>query len=164
MRAWLAASLLLLLSGQVAAHQLKAAMTTVLINERTGNLELMHRFYLHDTEHAVESLLGGHADLFKSAKDRENFAKYVNRKVALQLADKTPLKLSLVGQEIDGKFFWVYQETKIPAKFSALRMQQGALRDVWSEQVNMVNFEGKGKVKTLHFDGDDDWLTVHFDN
>jgi hypothetical protein len=43
-------------------------------------------------------------------------------------------------------------------------MQQGALRDVWSEQVNMVNFEGKGKVKTLHFDGDDDWLTVHFDN
>jgi hypothetical protein len=164
MRAWLAASLLLLLSGQVAAHQLKAAMTTVLINERTGNLELMHRFYLHDTEHAVESLLGGHADLFKSAKDRENFAKYVNRKVALQLADKTPLKLSLIGQEIDGKFFWVYQETKIPAKFSALRMQQGALRDVWSEQVNMVNFEGKGKVKTLHFDGDDDWLTVHFDN
>lgn len=164
MKAWLTASLLLLLSGHAAAHQLKAAMTTVLINERSGNLELMHRFYLHDTEHAVESLLGGHADLFKSAKDRENFAKYVNRKVALQLADKTPLKLSLVGQEIDGKFFWVYQETKIPAKFSAIRMQQGALRDVWSEQVNMVNFEGKGKVKTLHFNGDDDWLTVHFDN
>lgn len=164
MKAWLTAGLLLLLSGHAAAHQLKAAMTTVLINERSGNLELMHRFYLHDTEHAVESLFGGHADLFKSAKDRENFAKYVNRKVALQFTDKTPIKLSLVGQEIDGKFFWVYQETKIPAKFSALRMQQGALRDVWSEQVNMVNFEGKGKVKTLHFNGDDDWLTVHFDN
>lgn len=164
MKAWLTASLFLLLSGHVAAHQLKAAMTTVLINERSGNIELMHRFYLHDTEHAVESLLGGHADLFKSAEDRENFAKYVSRKVALQLADKTPLKLSLVGQEIDGKFFWVYQETQIPAKFNALRMQQGALRDVWSEQVNMVNFEGKGKVKTLHFDGEDNWLTVHFDN
>ena len=163
MRAWLAASLLLLLSGQVAAHQLKAAMTTVLINERTGNLELMHRFYLHDTEHAVETLIGGHADLFKHAKDRAEFAQYVNRKVALQLADKTPLKLSLVGQEVDGKFFWVYQETQIPADFSALRMQHGALRDVWADQVNMANFEGKGKVKTLHFDGEDNWLNVHFD-
>jgi len=42
-------------------------------------------------------------------------------------------------------------------------MQHGALRDVWADQVNMVNFEGKGKVKTLHFDGEDNWLTVHFD-
>jgi hypothetical protein len=163
MKAWLTASLLLLMSSHLAAHQLKAAMTTVLINERTGNLELMHRFYLHDTEHAVESLIGGHADLFKSEKDRRQFAQYVDQKVALQLSDKTSLPLSLVGQEIDGKFFWVYQEAKIPSKFNALRMQQGSLRDVWPEQINMVNFEGKGKVKTLHFDGEDNWLIVNFD-
>jgi hypothetical protein len=35
------------------AHQQKAAETTVLFNKRSGQLEVSHRFYMHDTEHAV---------------------------------------------------------------------------------------------------------------
>ncbi len=34
-------------------------------------------------------------------------------------------------------------------------MSHGALRDLWPAQVNMVNVEGKGKVKTLTFSGED---------
>ena len=38
------------------AHQQRAAITKVLFNKNTGNLEVMHRFFLHDTEHAVQML------------------------------------------------------------------------------------------------------------
>ena len=50
------------------AHQQKAAETTVLFNKRSGELEVTHRFYLHDTEHAVQALFDKNADILDSEK------------------------------------------------------------------------------------------------
>ena len=36
------------LSLQLSAHEMKSAITKVLFNQRTGNVEIMHRFYVHD--------------------------------------------------------------------------------------------------------------------
>ena len=67
--------LALLLSAPTMAHQLKASVTTVLFNKRTNNIELMHRFYLHDTEHAVEHLFDGNADILSNKEDQKRFMK-----------------------------------------------------------------------------------------
>ncbi|USE71708.1 hypothetical protein CTT31_21750 [Pseudoalteromonas maricaloris] len=162
MKTWRLACLLVLISPLCQAHQLKAAITTVLFNERSGNIEIMHRFYLHDTEHAIESLLSQNADIFNNAADRASFADYVSKHVEIKTGAGKVLPLNLVGAEIDGQFFWVYQETPLFSPITELKMRHNALRDVWSEQVNLVNFEGKGKVRSLHFDGNDDWLSVTF--
>lgn len=154
----------LLVSTVVVAHQLKHAETTVLFNPRTSNIELMHRFYLHDTEHAVARLFGKSADILDNPADQQRFSSYVAKQVALKTLDDKPLALKTVGQQIDGKFLWVYQETATPkTTLKGLKMSHGALQELWPAQVNMVNFEGKGKVKTLHFNKDNDWLTVIFD-
>ena len=52
------------------AHQLKSSVTTVLFNQRTHNIELMHRFYLHDTEHAVGNLFKGKVDIINNKRDQ----------------------------------------------------------------------------------------------
>ncbi|MEJ6472728.1 DUF6702 family protein [Pseudoalteromonas piscicida] len=162
MKVWLFAVLLVLISPLCQAHQLKAAVTTVLFNERSGNIEIMHRFYLHDTEHAVESLFSQNADIFNNASDRARFAEYVDRRVAMKTNEGKVLPLHLVGSEIDGQFFWVYQETPLFSPIAGITMRHTALRDLWQDQVNLVNFEGKGKVRSLHFDGSDDWLSITF--
>jgi len=36
------------------------------------------------------------------------------------------------------------------------------LRDLWPTQINMVNIEGKGQVKTLYFSDNKDWLISTF--
>ena len=59
------------------AHQQKAAITKVLFNKNTGNLEVMHRFFLHDTEHAVQALFDRSADILNSEKTQQQFADYV---------------------------------------------------------------------------------------
>jgi hypothetical protein len=46
----------MLIANLAFAHQQKAAETTVLFNKKSHKLEVMHRFYLHDTEHAVQHL------------------------------------------------------------------------------------------------------------
>ena len=153
----------LLIAAPSMAHQLKSSVTTVLFNKRTNNIELMHRFYLHETEHAVAHLFKGKVDIISNKIDQQRFAKYVESHVALQTLNGEPLPLNFVGAQVDGKFFWVYQEAPIPVKIAGIKMSNGALRDLWPSQVNMVNVEGQGKIKTLNFTQDDTWLEARFE-
>lgn len=153
-----------LVNGSAAAHQLKTAITTVLFNERTENIEVMHRFYLHDAEHALSQVVEGGADLHASEASQQAFSEYVLEHFAMTDLDEQPLELSTVGYQIDGPHFWVYQETPIPAQLKGLSMRYSALQEVWSDQENMVNIEGKGAIQTLLFTSDDTWLTVYFED
>lgn len=149
------------LSVQLSAHEMKSAITKVLFNPRTGNVEIMHRFYVHDAEHAVKKLLDKSADLIAKQSTRDSFALYVSSHFQLK-SDGQDLKLSLVGNELDGRFFWVYQEVVIPQYLTQLQLRHDSLQSLWPDQVNVVNIEGRGKVKTLKFTPEQQWQQVQF--
>ena len=151
-----------LLASPLFAHQQKEAITQVLFNQRTGNIEVMHRFLLHDAEHAVQMLRHGKADLVGSADDREFFAAYVHTRFSITDQDGRVLPLSAVGQEIEGRFLWVYAETGIPPDIESITLRHDALRDIWVEQVNLVNVEYDGEVRSVSFMGGATELTVSF--
>ena len=151
------------LSLQLSAHEMKSAITKVLFNQRTGNIEVMHRFYVHDAEHAVKKLLDKSADLIAKQSTRDSFALYVSSHFQLK-SDGQDLKLSLVGNELDGRFFWVYQEVAIPQQLSLLQLRHDSLQSLWPDQVNVINIEGRGKVKTLKFTPEQQWQHVQFSN
>ncbi len=162
--AWSVLALAILLtSAGTAAHQQQAALTRVLFNARSGNLEVMHRFVLHDAEHAVRALFDPEADLLASAAAREQFAGYVQERFSLLGSAGDPLPLHYVGQEIDGPFLWVYQEMPIPDALPSLGVIHDALRELWPQQNNLVNIEHDGRIQTLNFTGDTHWLSVSFD-
>ena len=144
------------------AHQQKAAETTMLITKDGKRLEVSHRFYLHDTEHAVQALLDKDADILNSEKTQLQFANYVEKQFTARTLNNKPLALTSVGYEVEGKFFWVYQEVALSAPLKGLKILNGSLRDLWPTQVNMVNIEGQGKVRTLYFSEQKDWLVVEF--
>jgi hypothetical protein len=151
------------LSTTVHAHQQKAAITRVVFNERTGTLEVMHRFYLHDAEHAVRQLIDSDADIIGNEQTRAQFAEYVQQQFTLKSPSGEALVLSPVGHEIDGNFFWVYQERTLPANVTSLQVIHNALREVWPDQINTVNFERGVSVTTLTFQGSDEQLSVLLD-
>lgn len=144
--------LLLGVASTAEAHQQKSAITRVLFNERTGHIEVMHRFLLHDAEHAVRKLFNAEADILASESVRERFAAYVGRRFELR-ADGRPRDLALVGTEIDGRFLWVYQETPIPDALASLTIRHDALRDIWPAQVNLVNVERGKDIRSVTFEG-----------
>lgn len=153
----------LLLTPMVQAHQQKEAITRVLFNPRTNNIEVMHRFLLHDVEHAVKALREGKADILSSKSDRDFFADYVYQRFSITDQDGRVLPLTPVGNEIEGRFLWVYSETPIPPTLSALRVQHNALRDIWPVQVNLVNVEHNGTVKSASFTGGSTEITISID-
>jgi len=157
------AILILTLSTAPAfAHQKKEALTEILFNTRTGNLEVMHRFLLHDAEHAVRQLLDSDADLIASEQAREAFAQYAIARFGLLGHDGDILELQYVGQEMDSAFLWVYQEMPLPEQLRSLGVINNALREIWPEQNNLVNIERNGEIQSLNFNGSTEWLSVDF--
>ncbi|WP_286232924.1 DUF6702 family protein [Thalassotalea sediminis] len=153
---------MVLLSDTVLAHQQKAAISTVLFNPRTENIEVSHRFYLHDAEHAVKHIFGKNADIIKSKETQQRFFEYVMTRFSLKDDKGNALALGSVGFEVDGKFFWVYQETKQPVLLGGLTIEHSALRDIWPSQTNTVNVEGRGDVKTATFNGNVEVAKIEF--
>jgi hypothetical protein len=160
-------TLLLTLSGLLSvsnAHQQKEAYITLLFNERTGNLEVSHRFLLHDAEHGLAVILKGAGDLSVDEQTQQQFANYVQHNFALQDATSTALELITVGHEVDGKYFWVYQERSIP-KTSELKLKHAALHELWPSQTNHINIEKDGWVKSVRLQKNDDkrWHSISVD-
>jgi len=162
MRRLLGLLLLAGVCGQLAAHEMKTALTKVLFNQRSGNIEVMHRFYVHDAEHGVKQLFDKSADLLNSEQTQQTFSQYVSEHFALTTLAGEAISLTLVGGQLDGRFFWVYQEAPIPAELQGLRIKHNALQALWPAQVNTVNIEGRGEVKSLSFDNKTSWQQLSF--
>lgn len=151
----------LLLATSLLAHQQKEAITRVLFNPRTGNIEVMHRFLLHDAEHAVRELFGNSADLLGDAADRDRFEAYVHERFSIVDQDGETIILAPVGNEIDGRFLWVYAEAPIPDDLTSLTLSHDALRDLWPEQTNLVNVERDKTVRSATFNAGRREATIH---
>lgn len=146
-------------SAPIYAHSMKAAITKVVFNPRTENLEIMHRFLLHDAEHAVKQIFDKKADIIGSAETQQRFADYVAARFEIKDETGKTLPLKPVGHELEGKFFWIYQEVSIP-NTKSLSLQHDALRDLWPTQVNTVNVEGNLGLETATFDGNIEIATI----
>jgi hypothetical protein len=156
---------LLFAAFSLCAHQQKSAISTVLFNPQTKNIEIMHRFRVHDAEHAVKQIFNKNADIIDSKKTQEEFGHYVNQRFNLFDGNGQSMPLKMVGVELDGQFFWVYQETALASISSPLEnmtVRHDALRDIWPEQVNTINIEGKGELQTLTFADSVELLTLTF--
>ncbi len=151
-----------LLVSQALAHQQKAAVTRIELNPRTNMLEIMHRFELHDAEHAVAEIFGGEADIIQSTTTQSQFAKYVSDRFGIYMPNNDELPIKSVGFEIDGKHFWVYQETTKPKELAGLQIVHNALRDIWFAQTNTVNIKVDQRINTLTFTDNTEVLNIDF--
>ena len=152
---------LLTIVAPIQAHQQKESYTTVTVNPRTLQLEVVQRFYLHDAEHALNTVLGGKANLALDKQAQANFASYVAQSFELRDAEQKVIQLQFVGFEVEGKYLWVYHEGSPPKNLEQFSVRMTTLQDVWSDQTNHINFEFD-KVKSVRLGVQDNWVTVHF--
>ncbi|MEO0575079.1 MAG: DUF6702 family protein [Pseudomonadota bacterium] len=143
--------LLFAVTTDALAHQAKESVTRVLFNNRTGNIEVMHRFLAHDAEHAIRQIFDGNPDVLLSQNERERFTRYVSERFTLRDQDGTELPLHAVGNEIDGAYLWIYFESAIPTTLKSLTVTHDALRDLWPAQTNLVTVERNGETASALF-------------
>ncbi len=144
----------LLLAAPAWAHQQKIAISTISVNPRTDQLELVHQVPVHDAEHALRVQGIKVPDIVGSADSREAFARYVARRFMLEM-DGAPITPSYVGSEISGGSLFVYQEASAPPPDAQIRVNSQILTDVWARQENRVNIGSGAKVITFIFTAGD---------
>jgi hypothetical protein len=123
----------------------------------------MHRFLVHDAEHAVREIIGADADILGSASTRDRFAEYVSKRFSMHSQNGSPIPLSPVGQEIDGRYLWVYAEAPIPNNLESLSIRHQALRDIWPAQVNLLSLSHQGEAQSALFSGGTDSVTIYLE-
>lgn len=154
----LSRSLILMLTaalfmGAAFAHKQKAAITEISFNLRSGTVEVAHRFIIHDAEHAISKVAGERRDLINDSEAQQLFAEYVASHFDLTINDKVA-EVVLLGAEIEGGHIWIYQEAPAPLFVTRIELNQSALTEVWSGQVNTVNVRTFNEVQTLTFTSD----------
>ena len=151
---WLTSLLLLALAVPAAAHQQKAAITSVEHNPRTGLIEVVHTIPLHDAEHALRHQGKKGADITGDIESRREFARYAAERFSISAGDEE-LALTLLGTEIVGNSLLVYQEGPSPGVGAELTIRSQVLTDIWLRQTNSVNVGRGTSPETLVFRGGD---------
>jgi len=148
------------------AHHMPGSLTTIKRNPDTGAVEVVHRLHTHDAELGIMTFLKDRSLTLDQLVGRARLSLYVESHFHLAdfSADEVgrPLQLELVGAELDGEFVLVYQQLhgKLPC---VVAVRNDILRDVFPDQVNQVNIAVDGHVKSLTFNGKDEWLSTHLD-
>jgi hypothetical protein len=141
--------LILLACAPLGAHQQKAALTTVRYNPRSDEIEIAHRFYLHDAEHAAQEVTGAETILRSDTARQWAFARYVHEAFRLSTAEGQPLEKALVGVEVDGSLLWIYETLPGNQGEAIAQVRHEALLSLWPSQENWVNFYDSDGVRTL---------------
>jgi hypothetical protein len=151
---WIAAAIMLALAIPAAAHQQKAAITSVEHNPRTGMIEVVHTIPLHDAEHALRRQGQASADIVGNIESRRAFARYAAERFSIVVGESA-LELTVLGTQISGNSLLVFQEGASPGPGTELAIQAQVLTDIWLRQVNIVNVGRGTSPQTLVFRGGD---------
>jgi hypothetical protein len=153
----------------VTAHQQKEGYSSILFNPRSGLIEVAHRFYLHDAEHAIKR--GGvissesvgnaaKADLANNQLMQAAFSQYIVDSFAVKTLNHAPEQLELVGYEVEGKYLWVYQQTQLQLDLTEIWVKMTALQAIWSGQTNHINVDINKNTYSIRLKHGDSWQKI----
>ena len=136
------------------AHRQKYTLSQVTWDNDTSFLSVTHSFHLHDAEIALAAAgLIEKPDLL-SLKARARLALYTAKHFKL-FSSSEPIALKLIGAEAEGRHVYVYQQAQLKEKPTNLSIQCELLRDIVEGQINNVDVDLSGIVKSVKFTGDD---------
>lgn len=130
------------------AHRIKAGATEIAVNERSGEMEIIHRVYAHDLLEALGDLEMEEADFLSSPSGLQQVEDLVRAEFRVAEGDGRLLNLSYIGAELDGEFAWIYFTAPVPEDTSSFVVDNDLLSNAFEDQVMMTNFRFNSDVRT----------------
>lgn len=146
----LCAAALLAVSVAADAHRFHMGITEVAYNPRTKSTEIVHTYMAHDIENLLMNLYGRQFDL-GDPEDQAVLRKYVEGRFFLKGPDNARLPVRWVGMSADSQSVIIYQELDNAPLSKTAAIHQGVLIDFLPDQVNTVNLNDGGAVRSLTF-------------
>ncbi|MGH8854979.1 MAG: DUF6702 family protein [Telluria sp.] len=148
-KAWFAAALLCM-SAAAGAHRFHMGITELAFNPRTGSTEIVHTYMAHDVEALLMNMYGRQFDL-GDPDDQAVLRKYVEGQFWLKGPDNARLPVRWLGMTVDSQSVVIYQELENAPLSKTATIRQGVLVDFLPGQVNTVNLNDAGTIRSLTF-------------
>lgn len=163
------------LAGPAAAHRQPTTETTIEPLE-DGTFGITHRFHTHDV---IRVLLADPEIGQPDPTDLEHqarFALYVAHHFEIALpggemtAGRQPVEAGILGAEMAGDYFFVYQELTLPAGVDALWFRSTLLSELGEQWNSRLNFRtGSGgqngdeeTIRSASFGGRSNWQKIEY--
>ena len=150
---FLAAAALVCISAAAHAHRYHAGITDMSFNARTGSIEVVHTYMLHDVEALLSNLYQRQFDL-QDPEDEAILRKYLEQRFYLLAPDQTRLPLRWVGVTVNTQSVIIYQEAEGTPFDKIAAIHDDVLIDFLPDQVNTVNIAPDGVLRSLTFQRD----------
>lgn len=148
-------ALIMTIGTNAFAHKQRLSLTHIDWNERSKTLDIIHSFHIHEAENTLyESGLIRYPDLTK-LKARARLALYTSERFSLSQDGSEALKLEIIGAEIDGQSVYVYQQIALNEPPKRLIVSNTIFRELVKDQINNVDVNIDGEIKSLQFKGND---------
>ena len=141
-----------LVSSPAVAHRIEAALSVVEVNATSGVLEITHRLYAHDLEHALDLGAVG-VGYFETPEGQAAIKAYCERQFLIADGEGKAMPLQFVGAEVSGDLLYVYFEAD-RYRGRDLTLDSNLLQDFTQAQVNQVNVRRDGKTVSARFQSD----------
>jgi hypothetical protein len=133
------------------AHNFHAGITDISFNARSGSTEVVHTYMAHDVEALLTNMYQRQFDLAQP-DDQAVLRKYVEQQFWLQGPGKQKLALRWVGMTVDAQSVVIFQEVEQAPLSKTALVHDEVMTDFMPDQVNTVNVNDNGSIRTLSFD------------
>ncbi|TPE44648.1 DUF6702 family protein [Pontibacter mangrovi] len=134
-----------------AAHDYHASIADVRFNPRTQHLELAVKVFMDDLETALSQRNKTKVVYSPTSEQVKKYlSEYLRTNLVLEVEKGKPLKQNLLGSEEDADVVWMYLEVPVnQASLSQLYVKNALLTELFSDQMNIVNINYKGKTESV---------------
>ncbi|MBD1398436.1 hypothetical protein H9Q13_14790 [Pontibacter sp. JH31] len=144
------------LSQFAFAHDYHASITDARYNPRSQSLEVAIKVFVDDLEEALSRRSKKKVVYNRSAQVQQYVQEYIGASLSFELEKGKPLRPTFVGAEQEADVVWVYLEVPLKTPvLTHLYVRNVVLQELFSDQMNIVNLDYKGKVSSTLFQKND---------
>ena len=144
-------------------HPFHVTVSEIYHNQKNHSLEITMKLFVDDFEKAINSNHDQELNLYEDYNEktaRQFIASYIKGHFVITL-NKKSISLNYLGSEIENDAIWCYLEAKEIGTIDDFQITSKILLDIYDDQMNLVHFEEKDKIKSFQLYADNE--TGHFD-
>jgi len=137
-----------LVTAPSLAHRMHAGVTEIAVNERTDEMEIIHRVYAHDLMQALGRTEQDSDQFLATEEGLAAVGAYVGPLFRMASGEGDLMELRYIGAELDGEFAWIYFTADVPADQASFIVDNDLLAGTFDDQVMMTNLRFNSRVRT----------------
>jgi hypothetical protein len=132
-------------------HEFHTSLAQVHYNKTSQSFEITLRVFTDDLEAALTLMNKSKKVVIDNAQADKLIEQYLVKNLVLFDKQNQNKSLSFIGKEVEVDVTWIYAEVPVTEALTGLRLQNSVLTELYSDQVNIVNFKYLTTIRTFIF-------------